>query len=276
MIALAENQMIPALKVLWKRSFGDTNDYIEMFFKYRFQPAQSLVWLQEGQPVSMLFMLPIRLCSKDVFYEAFYIYAVATDPDYRSKGYSSLLLEAAHQMLKEKKADACLLRPADARLFRFYADRGYQNEFFVNEQSYIFERPQKTVELKAGLLSEQIDLRNRYFFDCALYGAWDISALNYQEREMALTGGQTLCFTVRQPGYAACWPAGDSVTVKELVAFDNREAVIEAIAAHYHKNKITIRQKTKEKDTAFAMIHWFTDRPQRTGNMQPYLSLVLD
>ena len=83
-----------ALMRLWKRVFGDPDDYLSLFFTHRFVPGQTLVARASphAEPAAMLFLLPIVLCSATARWEGRYIYAVATDPDFRSRGLSSLLL----------------------------------------------------------------------------------------------------------------------------------------------------------------------------------------
>ena len=57
----AEPRMIKKLKLLWKCCFGDSDEYIGLFFDERFVPEQCLTAVCGDDIAGMLFLLPLTL-----------------------------------------------------------------------------------------------------------------------------------------------------------------------------------------------------------------------
>ena len=94
-VTTADSSMIGQLKALWKNVFGDTDEYISLFFEKRFTPSQCVAAISGGKVVGMLFLLPFDLVCGNERYSGRYIYAVATHPDHRRQGISEAMLSFA-------------------------------------------------------------------------------------------------------------------------------------------------------------------------------------
>ena len=105
--------MQPQLRALWRRVFGDPEEYLDLFFAHCFDPVETMVAYEAGQVRSALYLLPLTLRIGAQALPARYIYAVATDPDYRSQGLSTALLEETHRLLAAKGIAASVLVPAE-------------------------------------------------------------------------------------------------------------------------------------------------------------------
>lgn len=68
-----------ALKALWREVFGDTDEYIDAFFQNVYQPSMASVIEEDGTVVAAAYAVP--------FGAVRYIFAVATRPEYRGRGY---------------------------------------------------------------------------------------------------------------------------------------------------------------------------------------------
>lgn len=113
---------VPALEEIWRESFPeDTEGEIGDFFALGFAPERSLGLYRENRPVSVLYWFD-GLWGGGSFA---YLYAVATRKAERGRGYSSRLIEAACESLREKGYDGALLVPAEPELFRFYGRLGF-------------------------------------------------------------------------------------------------------------------------------------------------------
>ena len=182
-----------ALMRLWKRVFGDPDDYLSLFFTHRFVPGQTLVarTSHHAEPAAMLFLLPIVLRSGAARWEGRYIYAVATDPDFRSRGLSSLLLSEVHRRLAVEGLAFSALVPAESSLFDYYGVRGFSTEFFRRAVSIVpgFGTGLEPV-LSPASLPELLSLRDRDFGSSALYGRWDEKARAYPQRGTPRRGGE--------------------------------------------------------------------------------------
>jgi len=114
---------------LWSEVFGDTPAVLQFFFDTVFSPENTLVVTADGKIVSALYLLPAALSFKGKHRRAHYIYAAATAPDFRSRGYMDRLLQEA-AIVGEKRGDAySILLPSQDSLYSFYAGKGYRELF---------------------------------------------------------------------------------------------------------------------------------------------------
>ena len=208
MIRFADNTMVTELKKIWKECFHDEDTYIDFFFNEYFNDKTTLVYLIEGKPVSMLTLMPARLHEKEEKRNIYYIYAVATLPEARGKGYSSLLLDYANEITN----NATFLQPATKELEQFYERNGYSST--INRKMIHIEKEQlemaakSQTELKAAAilpkrkrfaikeLSEKDSGLYKKIRDRRLSGEyyveWEEPELAYAIKENAFTGGKTL------------------------------------------------------------------------------------
>ena len=117
---------IEALKVLWKTVFGDSDAFIDTFFRIAYSPDRCRYIEENGQMISALYWF-------DCSYEGgklAYIYAVATDPGHRGNGYASRLLKDTHAHLKAAGYAGAVLKPAKG-LFPFYERLGYVTSGYI-------------------------------------------------------------------------------------------------------------------------------------------------
>lgn len=272
--------MAAPLKQLWQIVFGDAPAYIDLFFKHRFMPENTMTALCDGVPVAMLYLLPITICENDIDYDARYIYAVATHPDHRSRGLSSGLLNATHARLSAEGVALSLLVPAEPSLFAYYGMRGFKTEFYRKTVAYAAKPGGPMAALRLAALSELPALRDSVFGQSGLYARWDAGALGYQQKEAELLGGETLAFGAPEAGYALCYPTGDAVIIKEWAASALYPDVLNAIAARFNCDRILLRLPadfdTGGEPVPFAMTKWYLSERNAPRGKAPYLALVLD
>ena len=96
-----------ALKALWREVFGDTDEYIDAFFQNVYQPGMASVIEEGGTVVAAAYAVP--------FGAVRYIFAVATRPEYRGRGYGRAVVFAA------AGGEPAYLCPASATLRCWYA-----------------------------------------------------------------------------------------------------------------------------------------------------------
>lgn len=120
---------IPALRKLWQQAFGDTDAFLDIFFKTAYSPNRCRCVILDGQLAAALYWFDCRL--EGMRYA--YLYAVATDLAHRNKGLCSALLEDTHRHLFELGYVGTVLVPGEASLFQFYEKAGYRTFGFVDE-----------------------------------------------------------------------------------------------------------------------------------------------
>ena len=96
-----------SLKALWREVFGDTDVYIDTFFRELYRPGMASVVEEDGKIVAAAYAVP--------FGAVRYIFAVATKPEYRGRGYGRAVVLAA------AGGEPAYLCPASATLRCWYA-----------------------------------------------------------------------------------------------------------------------------------------------------------
>ncbi len=123
---------IPALRELWRLAFGDSEEYLDNFFKTYYRPERALAAKEDGTLCSMavwfdtVFVVPGR-----GEYRAAYLYAVATRPERRGRGDSSRLLAWADGYFRSLGIPAVTTVPAEPSLHGFFGKNGFRECFRV-------------------------------------------------------------------------------------------------------------------------------------------------
>ncbi len=120
---------IPELKALWKEAFGDTDRFIDAFFRSAFSEERSLCAIEEDSVAAALYFFDCEFGGKKIAY----LYAIATKKEYRGRGYCSTLMEHTHKELKKLGYVGAILVPANKDLFAFYERLGYETSSYIEE-----------------------------------------------------------------------------------------------------------------------------------------------
>ena len=111
------------MREMWHEIFGDEYHEIESFLVSNPQ-AIPFIYKEEGSVVAMLHIVPLQMWGQSVAY----IYAVATQPEYRGRGIASKLLnEALHYISESGKFDCVALIPSSTESKRLYERLGFDN-----------------------------------------------------------------------------------------------------------------------------------------------------
>lgn len=292
MIQFAEESMRNELKNLWKECFGDSNQYIELYFSGYDISRHMLVFLDGEHPISMLSLLPMTVVTQAGIMPARYIYAVSTKESYRGRGISTKMLNYAHKYLAESGVKLSVLVPASAPLYNFYAKRGFNAEFYsghaVVERSQIqpFDGSFFITETTAN---EFMQIRERAFAGRTMFVRWDGDSLAYRMAETAFNGGETLTIATgdHARAVAVCCNVGGSVLIKEL-ALDGMavETAVSVLHQKYNADEYHLRlpmdlqSPYALKRVASGAACWYDkqakDRAYQAEGGAPYISLVLD
>ena len=211
-----------AQKQLWQQAFGDDQRYIDWFYECCWRPENMLLLLENGKLASMLALLPHQLTLPGGgTAKAFYVYALATDPSVRSKGYGRQLLHYVDFHLSARGADCVTVVPAEPSLFKFFGTVGFSTGFSTRKVELLREEagtPQSGDSVEPATPETYNDIRNRLLegTPSVLYGT---DLIRYQEGMSRLSGGGLYRIVVDgAEGCAAVEYADqDSVLFKEML-----------------------------------------------------------
>lgn len=240
----ARPEETPRLKTLWKLAFGDEDACIDFFFTGEYRPEDMLVLLEDGVIVTMLYLMPITLQAPSFSATAHYVYALATHPDARQKGYGRQLLAFADQGLRRRGDDCITVVPAQPSLHKFFSTVGFSECFATRlEEVPASLVPDAAPGATADPLSPQdYNALRRTLLQGNYYVDYDDCLLIYQAGLSRMSGaglyrleleGETGCAAVE-------YADEDTLVIKELLMADHLlpQAVAQLArrlrARHYH------------------------------------------
>ncbi len=132
MLVTADEKMVPELKKLWKICFGDSDEYIDNFFKKAYAPERTLVSVIDNAVAGAAYLFPCKIGGK----RGSYLYAGGVFPEFRRRG---LYEEMMHEWSQwcQKRGIIPFLKPADDRLWDYYERIGFSE--FIGGRRVVIE-----------------------------------------------------------------------------------------------------------------------------------------
>lgn len=124
-----KNDHIHELRLLFKEAFGDSDEFLDIFYGKAFSHDRCRCATENGKIIAALYWFD---CSYDGL-KAAYLYAVATSETHRGKGVGKALLDDTHTFLASHGYALALLVPGSESLFNYYARAGYSVCCYVGE-----------------------------------------------------------------------------------------------------------------------------------------------
>lgn len=129
MISYGKPEYIEDLKMLWRKTFCDSKTYVDLFFEKIYLAENTLVFVENDRVVSALYMIPYKLLKDGRENSIAYLYALATDPEFRGRKIMSMLITKSLDICKERNYALSVLIPAEDSLLGFYRNFGYEECF---------------------------------------------------------------------------------------------------------------------------------------------------
>lgn len=171
-------------KEIWKRCFGDSDEYIDFFYANLYKNDETMLLLQNKEILAMLTMIPIKTVAPDnQSFSATMLYAIATHPEFQNRGFATRLMDFTHKYLEAKNNKFSILVPADKHLFEFYRKLGYEEAFYIRELQItpegisVFTEVEASTSTLKSISSEEYNRRRNKQLNGQLY-------ISYYEREI--------------------------------------------------------------------------------------------
>ena len=118
-----------ALRGLWREAFGESAEFLDLFFRAAYDPERCLVAMEGDNLAAMLYWFDCEFRDR----RAAYLYGIATAEPFRGRGLATALMEQTHRHLENLGYGLAILVPAGESLFRFYGARGYRTVGYLKE-----------------------------------------------------------------------------------------------------------------------------------------------
>lgn len=222
-VSIASKEDIGELTALWQLCFGDDRDYIGAFMRSRFVPERTLIGREDGRICSVLYLLDGKVRIAGEAFDAAYLYAACTHPDFRSRGYMGELLRSAESLCRDAGLDYICLVPAADSLFDYYSRFGYRPAF--EEKLLKIDRRHLELVADGGAKIEELTAENMQTvrnaclcgIDCFV---WDINALQYAIDENTNAGCKSVAASSsgRCSAYALFDEESETASIRECAA----------------------------------------------------------
>ncbi|MDR3133824.1 MAG: GNAT family N-acetyltransferase [Prevotellaceae bacterium] len=281
--------MTEELKNIWRACFNDAGKYIDFYFSERYRPENTLVYCREGRGVAMMTLLPATVVTPAGTFAARYVYAVATLPAFRNKGFSFALSQQAEEQARAEKCTLQIVAPATPELFRFYERQGFSTAFYRRTVEFSAEEIAPAGALEGTPLQEEdtfFTLRERYFAPGDFFVRWDSGALQYILKESRLLHGDVYYFSQNEDeGYVVAAPENDALLLKEVAL----TPALAPAALYFLKRRYPQCRRfachlavgsplweTRGTVAPLAMLKWLVPPPATVSTIHAYVNLLKD
>lgn len=294
MIQLADWGLRSELAEIWQTCFDEPARPARYFLNNDFRPENCLVYRVGNKTASVVYLLPVKVASKDGPLQAHYIYAAATLPQYRGRGFMAALLAGAALVGAKRGDQYSVVLPATKELYPLYQKSDYLPFFQVRNVSLSIEELCSVAE-SGRIARTAIDchvlntLRNTQLSGKAGSVLWSDEGFAFAAGMGGVYGDRLVAsLTDGRPAYALCRRLDkDTCAVQEIMADlkslpDLAANMMEAVPAETYRFRLQSDSGlfTAEGETVpFGMI-----KPIGGASMQPiqppdgsaYLGLSLD
>lgn len=157
------------LASLWKKSFGEEQEAIDLFFDNLFNVSVCFIACDVEKIVASLYLLPCGIAGDSYDFDGYYLYAASTLPSYRNRGIMRNLINTAIDFAKQNKKDFISLLPANGDLYEFYKTNDFKACFGTVDMSANLNQLKEYPQIKMnshipnGDFAKLVKLRESHF-----------------------------------------------------------------------------------------------------------------
>ena len=233
---------------IWRRSFNDSVEYIQMFWDWNASKARIVVYEVDGKAVSVAYLLPVTYVEAGKSeVPCLYLYAAATLPEHRGHGYFGDILK----FIRGKIPEPVILVPGETSLIHYYEKQGlylWQEErlieFFDESDTASVQEAGSDISVANYVsdISFEAYARQR---DCVLakagYMKWDKHFMEYICHENAVCGGKHKQITIAGEKYIAMYRVENRhLKILELLPQTNVEMCVQVLMQENSCERATV------------------------------------
>lgn len=120
MIRICKDEDIKDIRKLYYEAFDDSEAFVDFYFKDKLIPEKVVIIEENSSLISMMHLNPFKVFFNEGLYDISYFVAIATNKEYRQKGYMKKLMAYALNKLYSEGEIFSLLMPIDSRIYERY------------------------------------------------------------------------------------------------------------------------------------------------------------
>ena len=164
---------------LWKEIFGDTDKYIDYYFKEKAIRSKIYSIYEKDKLASMAFFTPYEMVYRGEFCFCPYIVGVATREESRGRGHMRTNIEQGLAEFGEAGARLAFLSPADEKIYR---PLGFLPVYY-HGQIEVYGHKKKWYEVVPLSQMDKENIKEMEKFSCDLLTASDLDFYMYHSTE---------------------------------------------------------------------------------------------
>jgi len=217
-ITTAKKDDIEKIKQLWIQIFGDSVQFAD--FAANLCTPDGIYLVKENDEIAAMVVAGVELFAYNK--KGFYIYGLATVPQYRGKGYAKQLVECVCQQKFNEGYTFCVTQPAEESLFEFYKNLGFDTTTYLRKGTVEIKRNLwATADFDTATASRFKDMRSRFSEDEVVH----FSPKGYEKfAEYIYSEGGSTAET--KNAYCLYFVKKDRIVVRDLFANSTQHAVI--------------------------------------------------
>ncbi len=210
MIRFADWGMRGELEHIWRVCFQEPARPAKYFLNNYFRPENCLIYQFGGKIAAVVYLLPAQVAAGGKPVQAHYIYAAATLPEFRSKGYMASLLAGAALVGANRGDQFSVVLPATESLYPLYEKSDYIKFYQTNTVTVSLSQLCDFAESgqigKALFTFDQLNsLRNARLSGQNGSVLWSAEAFGFAVGMGAVYGDKLVCSrTGNRAAYALC------------------------------------------------------------------------
>lgn len=237
-------------KNLHIKTFGDNKKFADLLFS-AFFPNNFLYKYSDGKVVSQLFLIDGQINKE----KCGYIYAAATDKEYRRRGYMGELVEKSKSLYPK-----IALKPATESLYNFYEKFGFKTVFYAKTRMSLKDEYEKVKLKKVIEVEDYKAIRQTLLPENTINFCSDAIKIILSEYQIVTNKDEPSLFL------ATFLVEGKNLLIKELISKIDPEPIVYTLMKQNGCNNFNIDYFSVDADTPSGMIYPQMDIKLYLGN----------
>jgi hypothetical protein len=229
------------LKEIWKESFHDTEEYIELFLRNRFDPNRTIIAVFQNTVIGVLYLFQSEIIAVRGSTPILFGYALGVLKCYRGNGISKKIHDFLFRYCENNNC-AYIFHAANEKLEAYYESIGIKKAGYMKKASFCYKKGKVTnIVLNNISPEEYTKYRNDNFMENG-YLNWDLAAVRYAIKENVYCGGFCKKLICQAGEYLLLGKIVDDclILIETTIPDHSLEAYLDEVTAYFGVRKASV------------------------------------